>query len=231
MDPNEDIQPSIRGEGGLLGTSVPLFSPPINNNPLLPSSDCAVPSAVILRISTATIGDAFGFIYLSSKELINQATILAYFNGAGRNVTVNPCSNFEGFMMVENLLRSRNISFLSDLPAYILQLGCRVLEATIHHSTSRRPDLSWLPSSPLVPSTSLVSRGPTCLHPHAMMQALHGPTLSSICPDPDGLKAPSAPLFFSMGGHGSVSNFSPVTTSGMYFVRGVSPQLSYARPH
>ena len=138
------------GGGGISSIITPSVLPPhINNNTSIhsnaPSDESTTargvgsvhtaPSAMILRISLAQDGDAFGCIHLSSGEIINQAAIITYFDNAGREVEVLPCPDFEGFMAA-NLLRTHTISFLCDLPDYILQLGCQILDDTTYSSSN-----------------------------------------------------------------------------------------------
>ncbi len=117
------------------------------------------PSPVILRISPAQGGVQYGYIHLSSGELCFQEAIQAYFDSAGRDVTTLPCPDFEGFLLM-NSLRTCNISFLTDLPDYILCLGRQILEDN-SYSSDGRPDLSWLPRLPSATSPFLLSLGST----------------------------------------------------------------------
>jgi hypothetical protein len=162
----ESNHASPMGGGGASRYKVRAFPPPINNNSSsvqsnTPSdeytvarnsprdhpsagSDRTAPSPVILCISPAQDGGSFGFIHLSSSEIINQAAIIAYFDSAGREVVVLPCPDFEGFL-VANLLRTRNVSFICNLPDYILTLGRQILEDNAFSNSNGCPDLSWLP--------------------------------------------------------------------------------------
>ena len=149
--------------------------PPLNNNPSVPSTNASNyassnsstttrltgggsstrPVPVILCISPANEGGMFGYIHLAYGEIIPQAAVTAYFDSAGREVVVIPCPNFEAFL-ANHSLRTHNISFLSDLPNYILETGHWILEANEHSSSDVRPDLLWLPRlpSPLASSPS-----------------------------------------------------------------------------
>jgi hypothetical protein len=183
-----------------LGYEVRVIPPPINNNSSsvrsnTPSdkytvarnsphnhpstgSDRTAPSPVILCISPAQDGGSFGFIHLSSREIINQAAIIAYFDSAGREVVVLPCPDFEGFL-VANLLLTRNISFICDHPDYILTLGRQILEDNAFSNSNGCPDLSWQPQSPSVTSPSLSSKGPTpsvSRRNNVTIRAQHPPT-------------------------------------------------------
>ena len=103
-------------------------------------------SSVILRISPTQVGGQFGYIYLSSRERNSEDAIGAYFDGAGREVTTLPCPDFEGFLLA-NSLHTRNVTFITDLPDYILRMGHRILGNNAS-SSDGVPDLSWLPQSP-----------------------------------------------------------------------------------
>ena len=115
---------------------------------------------MILRVSPAHDGEQFQYIHLTPGEREHQETIRAYFDSEGREVITLPCPDFEEFLLA-NSLRSHNVSFLCDLPEYILLLGHRILKDTAYTSDGR-PDLSWLPHSPSATSPSLLSRGHTC---------------------------------------------------------------------
>jgi hypothetical protein len=146
-------------------------------------------------------------------------------------VVVLPCPDFEGFL-VANVLRTHNISFICNLPDYVLMLGHQILEDNAFSNSNGCPCLSWLPQSPLVTSPSLSSKGPTpsvSRRTNVTIQAQHPPTPYQVssCPDPDGIEAPTPPIFFAMGGHGSVGNFTPLTTSDIYSIRGGPPQRGY----
>jgi hypothetical protein len=109
-----------------------------------------------------------------------------------------------------------------DLLDYILESGRRILVDNDHSSGNVRPDLSWLPTSPSPPSApstsswSLLSLRPTNLPSHANVT-----TRARFRPDPDGIEALNAPLSFAMEGHGSVGNFSPLTTSDVLSFRSI----------
>jgi hypothetical protein len=59
--------------------------------------------AVIHRVSPSQEGRPFSFIYLSVDELKDQAAIIAYFNNAGRAVTIIPCQDFDEFLVLSSL--------------------------------------------------------------------------------------------------------------------------------
>ena len=155
------------------------------------------PLPVILRISPAHAWEQFG-------------TIQAYFDTAGREVTTLPCPDFEAFLRA-NSLRTCNVSFLCNLPEYILHLGPRTLKDTTY-SSDGRPDLLWLPRSPSATLPSLLSRGHTrsASRPANVMTRAHPPPPSRtpFRPNPDGIPPPPS---FSMGG--LAGQFSTLTSS------------------
>jgi hypothetical protein len=185
----------------------------------------------VSRHLTTQEGGPFGFIYLSVNELKDQAAIIAYFDNASRAVTVLPCIDFDEFL-VSKFLRTRQVSFIIDLPDYIVTMGQRILEEVAHSDEEVGPDLSWLPRSPSISSLSLLSRGPArpASRPNYVTSRaanIRAHRNTSSRPDPDGFHAPNAPILFSMGGTTSVGNFSPLTTSDTYSLRGGSTQRSY----
>ena len=96
---------------------------------------------MIIRVSPAHDGEPFGYIYLTPGERDHQETVRAYFDSAGREVTTLPCPDFEEFLLA-NSLRTRNVSFLCNLPEYILRLGRRILKDTAY-SSDGRPALTF----------------------------------------------------------------------------------------
>ena len=141
--------------------------PPLHDNPSVPSTNASNnassnastttrptgggsstrPVPVILCISPANDGGTVGYIHLAYGEIVHQAAVIAYFDSARQEVVVIPCPDFEAFLATHSL-RMRNVSFLSNLPGYILESGRRILEENEHSSSEVRPDLSWLPRSP-----------------------------------------------------------------------------------
>jgi hypothetical protein len=105
------------------------------------------PGPVIFCISSANIDDMAGYIHLASNKIIHQSVLVAYFDKASRAVDVIPCPDFDAFL-TGHLLRIQNVSFLMDLPEYILKSGRRLLETIDDSSSNVCPDLSWLPTSP-----------------------------------------------------------------------------------
>ena len=196
-------------------------------------SGSASPTPVILRISPAEVGGRSGYIHLASEELADANAICAYFDSVGREVTSIPCPDFEGFLLA-NSLRTRNVSFLMDLPAYILRMGRQIL-ADNAYSDDARPDLSWLPRAPSVASPlseTLVSGEPrrsasrppqvTPSRPPNVTMRARFP--SSSRPDPEGI---DPPLFFTMGGPNRSSVLSPLSSSDFHPVRGAPPHRGY----
>ena len=144
---------------------------------------------VVLRISPSHDGGPSGFIYLDVYELNDQAAITAYFANAGRVTTVLPCQNFDEFL-VSNSLSTRQVSFLSDLPASIVAMGRHIL-AENAASEEAGPDLSWLPRSPSMSSATLLSHPARSVPRSANITTRVGTGRSSRSsrPDPDGTKA------------------------------------------
>ena len=90
------------------------------------SEDPLRPFPVILRISPANDGDMAGYIHLAYNDIIHQYAVVAYFDSASRAVEVIPCPDFDAFL-ANHSLRTHNVSFLMDLPDYILESGRRLL--------------------------------------------------------------------------------------------------------
>ena len=203
-------------------------------------SGSASPTPVILRISPAEVGGRSGYIHLALEELADANAIRAYFDSVGREVTSIPCPDFEGFLLA-NSLRPRNVSFLSDLPDYILRLGRQFLAAntsSAHESSDDgRPDLSWLPRAPSPPpsgssSTPASSGAPGSAPLPQRVTPSRPPNVttrarfqSSVRPDPDGV---DPPLFFSMGGTNRSSVLSPLSSSSVFqSIRGAPKHRGY----
>ena len=208
-------------------------APPADASSVARSRNNNSPTPVILCISSAQVGEQTGYIHLASTELAEEDAIRAYFDSAGREVTTLPCPNFEGFLLA-NSLRTRNVSFLVDLPAYILRMGRQIL-ANNAYSDDARPDLSWLPRAPSLASPlseTLVSGEPRrsasrppqvtpSRPPNVTMRARF---LLSSRPDPEGI---DPPLFFTMGGPTRSSVLSPLSSSDFHPVRGAPPHRGY----
>jgi hypothetical protein len=190
-------------------------APPADASSVARSRTNNSPTPVILCISPAQVGKQTGYIHLASGELAEENAIRAYFDSAGREVSTLPCPNFEGFLLA-NSLRTRNVSFLMDLPAYILRMGCQIL-AENAYSDDARPDLSWLPRAPSsasTPSETLVSGEPCCSasrppqvtpsHPPNVTMRARFPSSSHL--DPEVI---DPPLIFTMGSPNRSSVLSP----------------------
>ena len=80
----------------------------------------------MLRVSPSAGSATFGYIYLTDAERCHKDTLTAYFDSAGREVTVLPCPDFECFV-VDNTIPFRDILLVSDLPRYIIPAGIRIL--------------------------------------------------------------------------------------------------------
>ena len=108
----------------------------------------------MLRISPPTGSAAFGYIYLAGAELRHQDAITAYFDSAGREVTVLPCPDFDSFLAKTSLMY-RNVLFITSLARYIIPAGIRILEANTYIAS---PHLDWLPNPPNLSSFQPSSR-------------------------------------------------------------------------
>ena len=228
MDPTEDAPPQ-RGDAfhanpTIRGVPLKNVAPPVDieDTPPVEAIRSSVFSRfshthpmlvpVVLRISPSHDSGPSGFVYLNVHELHDQATIMAYFANAGRVTTVLPCQNFDE-VLVLNSLRTRQVSFLSDLPASIVTMGQRIL-AENAASEEAGPDLSWLPRSPSMTSTSLATllSHPACSVPRSAnisTRAVTGHAPCSSRPDPDGFKAPPPHFFVSVGGQLASKLFPP----------------------
>ena len=165
---------------------------------------------VILRISPANDGDMAGYIHLDSNEIVHHSALVAYFTNAGRTIEVISCSNFDEFLADHSLL-TRNVSFLMDLPEYILESGRRLLANKADSSSGDRPDLSWLPKS--LSSVAPPPSSRTLLPQRSTNLPSSQGFVTSRRPDPVGIEAPIAPSSIAMGGSSSIGHFSPLTTS------------------
>jgi hypothetical protein len=119
---------------------------------------------------------------------------MAYFDTSGPAVVVFPCPDFDSFMQDHSLTNS-NISFVSNLPSYIIPAGNKILEAAGY---AESPNQDWLPAPPdflsiaTSSSPSLLSGGLGCHSSsfHPKDSCCH-PNLGH-CLDPDGYE-PSYP--------------------------------------
>jgi hypothetical protein len=81
----------------------------------------------MLRISPPAEWGQYSFIYLAAQELPDKAAIITYFENANREVSVLPCLDFDRFLTF-NSLQTCQVSFVNDLPNYILSMGHQILE-------------------------------------------------------------------------------------------------------
>jgi hypothetical protein len=106
---------------------------------LPPSSD------IVHRISPAAGSAIFlGYILIAENERHQENAISAYFENAGREVTVLPCPNFANFLS-DHSLQERNVSLIIDLPRNIIPAGICILQANEY---SASPNQEWLPAPP-----------------------------------------------------------------------------------
>ena len=185
---------------------------------------------MILPVSPAQDSEQFRYIHLTPGEREHQETIRAHFDSAGREVITLPCPNFEEFILA-NFLRTCYVSFLCNLPEYILRLGHWILKDTAY-SSDGHPDLLWLPRSPSATLPSLLSRGHNrSASPPANVMTRACPPQPSrtpFQPDPDRI---TPPTFFFMGG--LVGQLSPLTSSDFHPVQKdpLSSVLIEGDPH
>ncbi len=121
---------------------------PHNNLPLQRSPHT---NNIVLRISPASGSTTFGYFYLAETKLQNQDTISAYFDRAGREISIISCPNFDRFITDLNLMY-RDVMFVSDLPRYIIPVGNWILQVNQY---SDSPNHDWLPSPPNLSSFNL----------------------------------------------------------------------------
>jgi hypothetical protein len=159
-------------------------------------------------------------------ERIHQDPITAYFVSASRKVSAFACPDFDEMLWVYHL-RTRNVSFVADLPQYIIPMGRRIMVDTTY-SNDATPNQLWLPDSPLI---SFLLQGTQALMGHRSSRPPS--TLPSQRLDPNGINPASNPPFlatplaqpsssFPMGG-GSTHSFgalSPLTTSDTLAIWG-----------
>ena len=195
--------------------------PPSRNSSqqLPPSTD------IVLRISPASGSATFGFILVSENERHLQDAIAAYFDSAGRDITVLPCPNFSTFL-IEHSLQERNVSLVSDLPRYIIPAGTRILQANQFDAS---PVQDWLPAPPDLSSFNAASRSSSTRFSSRSLLTRRD-AHSSRRPDPEGDDGPSYHARLSTlhhpthrvpvqtvvvgSSHGSYGGFSPLTYHG-----------------
>jgi hypothetical protein len=119
---------------------------------------------------------------------------MAYFNTSGCDVVVLPCPDFDSFMQDHSLTNS-DISFVSNLPSYIIPAGNNILKAARYGES---PNQDWLPAPPdflsnaTSSSPSLLSGGLGChSSSHCPNDSRRYPN-HGHCPDPNGYE-PSYP--------------------------------------
>jgi hypothetical protein len=115
------------------------LSDSLHNNP--PSQRSLSTTNIMLRISPAAGSATFGYIYLAEAKLCHQDAITAYFDSAGRSVTVLPYPDFDSFLANTSLIY-RDVLLLTDLPRYVIPAGIQILNA---NSYIPSPHLAWLP--------------------------------------------------------------------------------------
>ena len=185
---------------------------------------------VILCISPYHDGGPSGFVYLDVYKLEGQAAIMAYFANACRVTAVLPCQNFNEFL-VSNSLRTRQVSFLLDLPTSNIAMGWRILAENAAFEEAG-PDLSWLPHSPWMSLATLLSHPARSVSRSANIMMRVGTTmpLTVPVPIPMGLKHPLHLSLFLRAVR-LVQVFSPITTSlttgDLFSTWTRSPQRSY----
>jgi hypothetical protein len=107
------------------------------------SSHQLPPTSDIVLFISPTAGSAiFGYILIAKNKGHQEKAISAYFENAGREVTILPCPNFAKFL-VDHSLQERNVSLIIDLPRYIIPAGIFILQANEY---STLPNKEWLPA-------------------------------------------------------------------------------------
>jgi hypothetical protein len=149
-----------------------------SSHQLPPSSD------IVLRISPTAGSTIFGYILIAENECHQEKAIFAYFENAGREVTILPCPNFAKFL-VDHSLQERNVSLIIDLLRYIIPAGIFILQANKY---SASPNKEWLPAPPNFSSFNALSQHfshRSSLSLRALL--LRGNAHSNQYPDPDGV--------------------------------------------
>jgi hypothetical protein len=188
MDPNnhpnnDNVPPPAGGSQGSLAS--PHGGDPAGRSSQRQASDA---SSIVLWVSPASGSARFGYIYVASNKCHLQDALMVYFDNSGCDVVVFPCPDFDSFMQDHSLTNS-NISFVSDLPSYIIPAGNKILKAARY---AELPNQDWLPPPPDLSSVatssspSLLSGG---LRHHSSSccpnDSRRHPNLG-LCPDPDG---------------------------------------------
>jgi hypothetical protein len=128
MDPNDHpnhnvLPPPVGGSQGSLAS-------PHGGDPAGRSSQCQASdtSSIVFCISPASGSARFGYIYVATNECHLQDALMAYFDTSSRDVVIFPCTDYDSFMQNHSLSNS-DISFVSDLPSYIIPGENKILEA------------------------------------------------------------------------------------------------------
>jgi len=122
MDPNNhpndnDVPPPAGGSQGSLASLH--GGDPAGRSSQHQASDA---SSIVLRVSPASGSARFGYIYVAANKCNLQDALMVYFGTSGCDVVVFPCPDFDSFMQDHSLTNS-NISFVSNLPSYIIPAG------------------------------------------------------------------------------------------------------------
>ena len=182
---------------------------------------------IILRISPAAGSATFGYIYIADTELRHQDAITAYFDSAGREISVIPCPDFESFIVNNNLMY-RDVLFITDLPRYIIPAGMRILQANDFNAS---PIRDWLPAPPDLSSFQSASGAASSRSSQRSRSLLSRIDDSHVGerPDPDGYAIPPTHLYGAPLGnvvmgrssvYGSNGGMSPLTFRGSGSVAG-----------
>ncbi len=141
-----------------------------------------------------------GYIFLDVHERHHQAPISGYFTLAGHEVVPFPCPDFNIFLHA-NYLRTWDVSFVGNLPHYIIPMGQRTINDTTS-SNEVQVNLSWLSKSPdreWHSASSYLNPAFVGVHGQCPHQATNHPELDGIDPPP-AYSRPRSPSFFTMGG-------------------------------
>ncbi len=203
--------------------------------PTPPSLGCSLPHdiTIILWVSSKSGSSTFGYIYLDARKHLHQEPIIAYFKSAGREVFAFTCLDFNAMLRAYHL-HTLDVSFVGNLPHYLIPMGCRIMAETTY-SNNAAPSQLWLPDLPL---TSFHSQS-YCSHGNQALVGLCGPcppsSPTSQHPDPNGINPTASspflaalqvhpPSFFSMGGSITITHsfgaLSPLTNSDTLNIGG-----------
>ncbi len=142
MDPDQEQA----GSNASLGQAPPAWSEASLGQQAPHNSSQQLPPAadIVLQISPAAGSAMFGYILVAENKHHQQDAITAYFDSAGREVTVLPCPYFANFL-TKHSLQECNVSLIMDLPGYIIPTGTRILQA---HQDEASPNPDWLLAPP-----------------------------------------------------------------------------------